>query len=398
MKKGFFILLIVILSLASLTACEPAKFEVILLSVTPQEVKSGEPVTIEATISNTGGSNGIYTANIMVDGEIIETKEIPIDAKSTKNAEFVVVLDDIGVHKIAIGNVVRSVEVVIDTQSIVERALDASQEVKTCTFNMTMKINTRIESADSSKVTRIRLDGVFDIDNAAKIMKATIYITMEELGVDLEKATMELYVLGDKQYTKFDKPGVPSYWQVEELSSSNWESIHYWEHHVDLLQKSKIELLGTEKVNGIDCYAMQLSPDMVEFLKMMLAEQQLGQQFSEEELDIVTNMLSSFFVRFMDISAKEWIDKDTYLPRKTEMNMDIHISPDEFIELGLIVLAGYEFTLGTNINLVVESYNEPLSIVLPSEAQEAKPAISYRELEAAETELALVLNSVRKGL
>ena len=379
MKKVIFILLIVILSLTSITACEPAKFEVILLSVTPQEIKSGEPVTIEANINNTGGSNGIYTANLMVDGDIIETREIPIDAKNTKSAKFVVVLDDIGVHKIAIGNVVRSVEVVIDTQSIVEKALDASQEVKTCTFNMTMKINTRIESADSSKVMRIKLDGVFDVDNVAKKMKAVIYITMEELGVELKQAVMELYVLGDKQYTKSDEPGAPSYWQVEELSSGTWESMHYWEHHVDLLQKSEIELLGTEKVNGIDCYAMQLSPDMAEFLKMMLAEQQLGQQFSEEEIDILTTLLSSFFVAFMDISAKEWIDKDTYLPRKTEMIMDIHISPDEFMKLGLIILAGYEFTLGTNINLVVESYNEPLSIVLPPEAQEAKPVISYSE-------------------
>ena len=379
MRKVIFIFLIVILSLTSITACEPAKFEVILLSVTPQEVKSGEPVTIEASISNTGGSNGIYTANLMVDGEIIETREIPIDAKSTKSAKFVVVLDDIGVHKIANGNVVHTIEVVIDTQSIVGKALDASQEVKTCTFDMIMKMNTIIASADSSKVMKIKLDGVFDVDNVAKKMKAVIYIMMEEVGVEVEQATMELYVLDNKQYTKFDQPGVPSHWQVEDSSAGTWESMHYWEHHVDLLQQSKIELLGTEKVNDIDCYAMQLSPDMVEFLKMMLAEQQLGQQFSEEEIDIVTTMLSSLFVRFMDISAKEWIDKDTYLPRKTEMIMDIHISPDEFMELGLIVLAGYEFTLGTNINLVVESYNEPLSIVLPPEAQEAKPALSSSE-------------------
>ena len=375
MKKVIFIFLIVILSLTSITACEPAKFEVILLSVTPQEIKSGEPVTIEANINNTGGSNGIYTANLMVDGDIIETREIPIDAKNTKSAKFVVVLDDIGVHKIAIGNVVRSVEVVIDTESIVGKTLDASQEVKTCTFNMIMKMNTIIASADSSKVMKIKLDGVFDIDNVAKKMKAIIDVVMEEVGVEVEQATLELYVLDNKQYTKLDQPGIPSHWQVEDLSAGTWESMHYWEHHVDLLQKSEIELLGTEKVNNIDCYAVQLSPDMAEFLKMMLAEQQLGQRFSEEEIDTVTTLLSRFFVNFMDSSAKEWIDKDTYLPRKTEMIMDIYISPDEFIESGLIVLAGYEFTLGTNINLVVENYNEPLSIVLPPEAQEAKPAI-----------------------
>ncbi len=374
MKKVIFIFLIVILSLTSITACEPAKFEVILLSVTPQEVKSGEPITIEASISNTGGSNGIYTANLMVDGEIIETRDIPIDATDTKTAQYVIVLDDIGVHKIAIGNAVRSIEVVIDTESIVGKTLDASQKVKTCTFDMSMKINTIIASADSSKVTRIKLDGVFDIDNVAKKMKAIIDVVMEEVGVGVEQATLELYVLDNKQYTKLDQPGIPSHWQVEDLSAGTWESMHYWEHHVDLLQKSEIELLGTEKVNNIDCYAVQLSPDMAEFLKMMLAEQQLGQQFSEEEIDIVTTMLSSLFVRFMDISAKEWIDKDTYLPRKTEMIMDIYISPDEFMELGLIILAGYEFTLGTNINLVMESYNEPLSIVLPPEAQEANPA------------------------
>ena len=375
MKKVIFIFLIVILSLTSITACEPAKFEVILLSVTPREVKSGEPITIEASISNTGGSNGIYTANLMVDGEIIETRDIPIDATDTKTAQYVIVLDDIGVHKIAIGNAVRSIEVVIDTESIVGKTLDASQEVKTCTFDMSMKINTIIASADSSKVMRIKLDGVFDIDNVAKKMKAIIDVVMEEVGVEVEQATLELYVLDNKQYTKLDQPGIPSHWQVEDVSAGTWESMHYWEHHVDLLQKSEIELLGTEKVNNIDCYAVQLSPDMAEFLKMMLAEQQLGQQFSEEEIDIVTTMLSSLFVRFMDISAKEWIDKDTHLPRKTEMIMDIYISPDEFMELGLIILAGYEFTLGTNINLVMESYNEPLSIVLPPEAQEANPAI-----------------------
>ncbi len=375
MKKVIFIFLVVVLSLTGVTACEPAKFEVTLLSVTPQEIRSGEPVTIEATISNTGGSSGIYTANLMVDGDIIEAREIPIDAGDTEIAEFVVALDDTGVHKIAIGDVVRSVEVKIDTQSIVAKILEASQEVKTCTFNMTMKIDARIECVDAWKVMRINLDGVFDVDNVAKKMKAVIYITMEELGVELKQAVMELYVLGDKQYTKFDESGAPSYGQVEELSPSNWDNMHYWEHHVDLLQKSKIELLGTEKVNDIDCYAMQLSPDMAEFLKMMLAEQQLGQQFSEEELDILTTALSRFFVSFMDLSAKEWIDKDTYLPRKTEMIMDIHISPDEFMELGLVILAGYEFTLGTNVSLVVESYNEPLSIVLPPEAQEAKPAI-----------------------
>lgn len=375
MKKVIFIFLIVILSLTSITACEPAKFEVILLSVTPQEVKSGEPITIEASISNTGGSNGIYTANLMVDGEIIETRDIPIDATDTKTAQYVIVLDDIGVHKIAIGNAVRSIEVVIDTESIVGKTLDASQAVKTCTFDMSMKMNTIIASADSSKVMKIKLDGVFDIDNVAKKMKAIIDVVIEEVGVEVEQATLELYVLDNKQYTKLDQPGIPSHWQVEDLSAGTWESMHYWEHHVDLLQKSEIELLGTEKVNNIDCYAVQLSPDMAEFLKMMLAEQQLGQQFSEEEIDIVTTMLSSLFVRFMDISAKEWIDKDTHLPRKTEMIMDIYISPDEFMELGLIVLAGYEFTLGTNINLVMESYNEPLSIVLPPEAQEANPAI-----------------------
>jgi len=375
MKKVIFIFLVVVLSLTGVTACEPAKFEVILLSVTPQEIRSGEPVTIKATISNTGGSNGIYTANLMADGDIIETREIPIDAGDTEIAEFVVALDDTGVHKIAMGNAVDTIEVVTDTQSIVGKILDAAREVKTCTFNMTMNINTSIWCVDASKVMRMKLDGVFDVDNVAKKMKAVIYITMEELGVDLEKTTMELYILGDKQYTKSDQPGEPSRWQVEDLSSGTWESMHYWEHHVDLLQKSKIELLGTEKVNDIDCYAMQLSPDMAEFLKMMLAEQQLGQQFSEEELDILTTALSRFFVSFMDLSAKEWIDKDTYLPRKTEMIMDIYISPDEFWELGLVVLAGYEFTLGTNVSLVVESYNEPLSIVLPPEAQEAKPAI-----------------------
>jgi hypothetical protein len=349
------------------------KLEVVMLSVTPKEVNSGEVFIVEATIKNTGGSDGSFKADLTVNGEIIETRNVAVKAKSTNNAEFVIVLHDIGVHEIAIGDVACSVEIKADDQAIVTQVLDASQEIKSCTFNMTMNINASIWCVDASKEMRMKLDGVFDVDNVMKKMKVVINITMDELGASLEKTTMELYILGNKQYTNIYQPGATSDWQVEELSLSDWENMQFWEHHVNLLQKSEIILSGTERVNGIDCYAMQLSPDTAEFLNMILVEQRLGQQFSEEELDILTKALSSYFLSFMDFSAKEWIDRATYLPRKTEMSMDIYIGPDEFIELGLIVLAGYEFSTETNINLTVLSYNEPLSIALPSGARQAKP-------------------------
>jgi hypothetical protein len=373
MKKVIFILLLTILSLSCITGCEDVKLEVVMLSVTPKEVNSGEVFIVEATIKNTGGSDGSFKADLTVNGEIIETRNVAVKAKSTNNAEFVIVLHDIGVHEIAIGDVACSVEIKADDQAIVTQVLDASQEIKSCTFNMTMNINASIWCVDASKEMRMKLDGVFDVDNVMKKMKVVINITMDELGASLEKTTMELYILGNKQYTNIYQPGATSDWQVEELSLSDWENMQFWEHHVNLLQKSEIILSGTERVNGIDCYAMQLSPDTAEFLNMILVEQRLGQQFSEEELDILTKALSSYFLSFMDFSAKEWIDRATYLPRKTEMSMDIYIGPDEFIELGLIVLAGYEFSTETNINLTVLSYNEPLSIALPSGARQAKP-------------------------
>lgn len=90
-------------------ACKaPAKFDVVSLDVVPSEVKAGEAVTITAKITNVGGSEGTYTAVLMVDGIEVERKDITLPAGTTKTVSFTLAKDTPGTYKVAIGELMSS--------------------------------------------------------------------------------------------------------------------------------------------------------------------------------------------------------------------------------------------------------------------------------------------------
>lgn len=80
-----------------------AKFAVSNLSISPDDVEPGRTVTISATITNSGGSSGGYTAILKINGSQVETKSITLNAGESQVVSFTVVKESTGNYTVELG-------------------------------------------------------------------------------------------------------------------------------------------------------------------------------------------------------------------------------------------------------------------------------------------------------
>jgi hypothetical protein len=83
---------------------KPASFAVSDLKVTPTSMKTGEQVTITATVTNSGGSQGSYKAVLEINGADEAEKELTLDPQQAKEVTFTVSKNTAGNYSVAIGS------------------------------------------------------------------------------------------------------------------------------------------------------------------------------------------------------------------------------------------------------------------------------------------------------
>lgn len=83
-------------------APRPASFIISSFNVSPTSVEVGEPVTITAAVTNSGGSQGSYTAVLKVNGAVEAEKEISLSPGETKTVTFTIRKESAGKYNIAI--------------------------------------------------------------------------------------------------------------------------------------------------------------------------------------------------------------------------------------------------------------------------------------------------------
>jgi hypothetical protein len=179
-------------------------------------------------------------------------------------------------------------------------------------------------------------------------------VRAETPGEATVEGSIEIYFAGDTVYTKTDLPDEPSGWQREKVASDYWDEVQLVGQQIDLAEDAEINYLGREEVNGVNCFAFEIVPDEEAFLEAILGHKQLEEAIGED-IDQFTALLSGLFARSMDISVQQWVTEDEMLLKKAEMGMELDLSLFEvYMEIGL------------DINM--DNYNEPVSIVVPAEA------------------------------
>ena len=76
----------------------PASFTVSALSITPSVVKLTEQVTISTVVTNTGGSEGIYTVVLQINGKEVAGKEVTLGASQSDTVVFTIAKDEEGIY------------------------------------------------------------------------------------------------------------------------------------------------------------------------------------------------------------------------------------------------------------------------------------------------------------
>jgi len=86
-------------------APSPARFDVRNLTTFPKEVKSGESVTISATITNIGGMRGEYVVRLNVPGLLETFQAINLAPRETQQVRFTIVPNADGTYPVELGDV-----------------------------------------------------------------------------------------------------------------------------------------------------------------------------------------------------------------------------------------------------------------------------------------------------
>jgi len=80
----------------------PAEFTVTSLDLSSEQVKPGEPVTISAEVTNTGGSEGSYILNLTVNGEVEQTRTVTLAPEATRAVTFTITKEEPGSYSVSL--------------------------------------------------------------------------------------------------------------------------------------------------------------------------------------------------------------------------------------------------------------------------------------------------------
>jgi len=254
-------------------------------------------------------------------------------------------------------------------QEIVDRLIELTDSVRTYQFDMDMTMKMSGESEGKPVEVRTDMDytGALDMENQEIMMDMTMNMaTPDEEEI---RMAMAIYIIGDMMYMMTDIPMMymDTSWMKSEVPEGMWEEIsgqmNQIESMVEILDAAQVEVTGTEKVGGIDCYVVEVTPDLKQLWEMVVknaaAAGEIGAFLGEAE-DHLDEILRWF-------SVKYWIAKDTYFLAKMEMDMTMHLTPEA---MGYPEEEG-EVAMNITMAMLAYDYNKPVSIILPPEAEDA---------------------------
>jgi len=245
-------------------------------------------------------------------------------------------------------------------QEIVDGVIASLEDIRTGQFDMDMTMDMAGEAEGETFEATMLMDssGALDVENRQIRMDMTMSMAMP--GEPEMEMGMEMYLIGDMMYMLMEIPEMGPMWMKSEVPEGTWEQMSQIESQAELLEAAQVEVIGSETVGGVDCYVLQLIPDMEQLWQMTMQQAQLAGEMPAVSEEFIQEMFRSF-------SIKQWVAKDTYFLTKAEINMAVELTPEA---MGFPEEEGV-LTMDIAMDFLAYNYNQPVSIVLPPEAEEA---------------------------
>ena len=247
-----------------------------------------------------------------------------------------------------------SSETKVSADEVVQDALAAQAKVSSSSAEITIVATAKgaIRETDLD----VSLDGTVtgDMDWANKKMTAHLGMNVGFNGMTLP-VSADMYAFDNITYMQLTMMGNTDNWTKGSLPMDFWFTQENAQFIDNLLQSSEAESLPDEKVGGVNCYVLKLTPDIAAI------QQMFSQQSPDaDEMPDMASLISN-------LSIKVWAAKGTSYVTKIEMGLSANIPSD--------VLGGTAGGEGLDVNLTItmqfSKFNDSVSIQLPAEAQNA---------------------------
>jgi len=256
----------------------------------------------------------------------------------------------------------------LDLPQIVSDAMLALKNVSSYTYSLDMNIDMEATGGSSPGQATAKMESSGTADFTAKNMQMDLDMSVEQSDTQPGDTPMnvsaEMYMMGDTLYIKTDIPGAGEQWVKTALTEEMKQA-----YDLDLVDQqlapledaTQIEYVKTETVDGSECYVLKIVPDMAA-MKEWLDEQQV----TSGPLD--WSQVQKLEDVFKELAYNTWIAKDTKLIKKMNIQISIELNAAQF---GIDESEFEKMTMDAEINMLMKDYNEPVTITLPDEAQNA---------------------------
>jgi len=246
-----------------------------------------------------------------------------------------------------------------DMEQLVNDVLVANAEVETVKFDMNTTTKMEVIGGPQPEGATMAGEGTGAIDSAKRQMQIIMDMDINVPGKEKQSMPMESYLVDGWMHIKVSVEEKGAQWMKMQLPDEMWDSQSAISQQIELLQTAKeVNFLGSEDVNGMDCYVVEMVPS-AEALNKMLSQMQMpdidGADFSQ----------LSFADMINEMSFKQWIAKDGYLVMKSQTHVLMEMSPED---IGASAEEFQKITADQSAVMVFYDYNEPVSIELPADA------------------------------
>ena len=170
--------------------------------------------------------------------------------------------------------------------------------------------------------------------------------------------TVESYLIDNVMYTKSYGAETTTTWTEQRLTEESRETFNQLAQEMNMLESAPVELLGSEQLDGIDCYVLRVTPDVGEMYQTMMQNLSGAGKWLFRIFD--------FKEMIRNASMTMLVAKDTFFVMRDEMKMTLVMNPESMH----LPLGDINMEMKMDYEIVTKDYdhNKPVTITSPTEA------------------------------
>jgi hypothetical protein len=251
----------------------------------------------------------------------------------------------------------------VPAQEIVNLTLEAVPGVSAVRMSMQSTLDTSSSDSSSPFTISTTQNMTAEIQTSPPAMHAVMNISLNTSPLGNMNVSTNLYLIDSWMYASTDLSGSVKAWTKYQLKPEDWTSQNQLEQQAEFLKSAvHVSVVGSEKVEGVECFVLDVKPDLVALSEFMNAQESGA---GVDGIDFSRFDLAKIFKTY---SIKEWVAKDNYLLQKAEMKVVMDLSQQDVMPTSST--ENTTFVIKSTINFY--DYNKPVTITLPPEALAAK--------------------------